>query len=89
MKMRIESVFKVNLKGEFECLYAGTKRQEARKIYLENLTKKDEYHALFQQSGYSSRSMSGKGFQAHWKGEETKPIKTTRKRRTKKADEAE
>ena len=51
--MKIESVVKINLQGEYEVLYMGSSRGEARQVYKENMPKKDEYMALFQQSGYA------------------------------------
>ncbi len=81
--MKIETVFKINLKGEYECLYAGKDRGIAREIYKENMPKKEEYMALFQTTGYSSRSMSKAGHQSHAKREELKPVEAPKKRKRK------
>ncbi len=63
--MKIESVTRVNLDGSYEVLYVGNDRTAARKIYKENMMKKDEFMSLFQQTGYTSRTMSKQGFIAH------------------------
>tara|TARA_R110002153_G_scaffold207077_6_gene359963 strand:- start:1455 stop:1718 length:264 start_codon:yes stop_codon:yes gene_type:complete len=83
--MKIESVVRINIKGEYEVLYMGDSRGEARKVYKEHMLKKDEYMALFQQSGYSSRSMSKVGHQTHAFNKEVAsapaPIKKPRKKK--------
>jgi hypothetical protein len=81
--MKIETVFKINLQGEYECIYAGKDRGIARNIYKEMMPKKDEYMALFQSSGYSSRSMSKAGHISHSKREELKPVEAPKKRKRK------
>ena len=83
--MKIETVAKINLEGEYEVLYMGADRGVARQIYKENIIKKDEYLALFQQSGYSSRSMSKSGHMTHRVAkspvvEEEKPKRRRRKK---------
>ena len=83
--MKIETVAKINLEGEYEVLYMGADRGVARQIYKENIIKKDEYLALFQQSGYASRSMSKSGHMTHRVAkspvvEEAKPKRRRRKK---------
>ena len=87
--MKIESVVKINLDGEYEVLYMGASRGIARQVYKENMSKKEGYLALFQQSGYSSRSMSKGGHKAHKEKSEIKEIKAEEKpkRRRKKVSE--
>jgi len=72
--MKIESVSRVNLDGEYEVLYVGNNRSEARRIYKENMLKKDEFMSLFQQTGYTSRTMSKAGFMAHNESKKAKPV---------------
>ncbi len=86
--MKIESVVKINLEGEYEVLYMGASRGEARKVYKENMPKKDEYMALFQQSGYASRSMSKSGHMTHSIQKNSAPVEEKpKKRRRKKISE--
>lgn len=85
--MKIETVFKINLKGEYECLYAGKDRGVARQVYKDNMGKKEEYMALFQSSGYSSRSMSKEGHIAHSARKELKPVTAPKKRKRKASSE--
>ena len=82
--MKIETVAKINLKGEYEVLYMGADRGEARRVYKDYICKKEEYLALFQQSGYASRSMSKGGHISHHASkspvaEEEKPTRRRRK----------
>ena len=83
--MKIETVAKINLYGEYEVLYMGNDRSIARQIYKDNIMKKEEYLALFQQSGYTSRAMSKTGHLTHRTAktpviEEEKPKKRRRKK---------
>ena len=79
--------FKVDLEGKYICLYAGPDRGEARKVYKETMSKKEEFQSLFQTSGYSSRTMSKEGHKAHSERRETKPLR--RKKRKSKESESE
>lgn len=86
--MKIESVSMINLKGEYEVLYMGSSRGEAREVYKAHMTKKDTFKALFQQSGHASRTMSKAGFVSHKEKEATKEITEKPKRtRSKKISE--
>jgi hypothetical protein len=84
--MKIASVIKKDLKGEFITLYIGEDRSEARKIYKQHMTKKDEFQALFMTSGYESRTMSKAGFIAHNETKMTAP-KPAPKKKSKKKEE--
>jgi hypothetical protein len=86
--MKIESVSKINLHGEYEVLYMGKDRGIARQVYKENMIKKDEFLSLFHQSGYSSRTMSKTGHITH-SSNKTSVIeeKPKRKRRKKISEE--
>ena len=84
--MKIETVVKINLQGDYEVLYLGSNRGEARQIYKDNMNKKEEFMALFQQSGYASRTMSKIGHQTHAFNKESKeivkaPVKKTRRKK--------
>lgn len=84
--MKIESVTAKLPNGDYKVLYIGDNRSEARRVYKENMIKKDEFLALFQQSGYASRTMSKQGFIAHNETKMTaKPA--TKKKRAKKSED--
>jgi uncharacterized protein YneR len=80
--MKLFPVIKVGLDGKEKALYLGSDRGEARKIYKENVLKKEEYQALFMFDQYGSRTMSKAGFQVH--NEAKKP---TTKKKSKKKEE--
>ena len=86
--MKCETVIKITNSGEYEVLYSGPNRGEARRVYKEMMTRKNEFLALFQQSGYSSRTMSKGGFLAHNAKEELKPVTPKKKRKKKVVEEA-
>jgi len=81
--MKCEIVTKLNLKGEYELLYIGTDRGEARKIYKENMTKKDEFLALYQHSSPVSRVISKAGHT--FRNEEKTKKQAPKPKRSKKA----
>lgn len=62
--MKCETVAIIDLEGKYKVLYIGSDRGEARKIYKDMMTKKGEFQALFQQSGYLSRTISKEGHTA-------------------------
>ena len=83
--MKIETVAKINLEGEYEVIFMGKDRGVARKIYKEHMIQKDTYLSLFHQSGYTSRSMSKMGHMSHNVAkspvvEEEKPKRRRRKK---------
>ena len=82
--MKVATVSKKDVDGKYVVLYVGDDRCEARKIYKENMCKKDTYQALFMQSGYESRSMSKSGFIAHNEAKVPKPVV---KKKSKKKEE--
>ena len=82
--MKLATVIKKDLEGKFVTLYLGEDRSEARKVYKENMTKKEEFQSLFMTSGYESRTMSKAGFIAH---NETKMTKPKPKKKAKKKEE--
>lgn len=84
--MKVESVIKINLDGSYKSLYMGNDRGEARRIYKDNMLKKDEFLSLFQCSGYSARTMSKAGFTAH-NDAKKEPVK--KKSATKKKKKSE
>lgn len=88
--MKIETVAKINLQGEYEVLYMGADRGVARQIYKQSLPNKEEYMSLFHQSGYASRSMSKSGHMTHRINRtpvESVEEKPKRKRRKKVSEE--
>jgi len=85
--MKVATVIKVNLDGEYESLYIGSDRTEARKIYKEHMTKKDTYQSLFMQSGYESRSMSKFGFEVHNDSKKAPAKKVQKPKKQKKSED--
>lgn len=85
--MKIETVVKINLNGEYEVVYAGADRGIARQIYKDLMNKKEEFLTLFQTSGYASRTMSKAGHVSHSKREELKPAVAPKKRKKKISSE--
>ena len=85
--MKLATVIKKDVNGKFVSLYVGEDRSEARRVYKENMTKKDEFQALFMTSGYESRTMSKAGFIAHNETKMTKPKKAEPKKKEKKKEE--
>lgn len=59
--MKCEIVTKLTLDGKYEILYIGPDRGEARKVYKENMIKKDEFQSLWQHSMPVSRTISKAG----------------------------
>ena len=84
--MKIESVVKINIEGKYEVLYMGADRGVARNVFKKALPNKEEYQALFHQSGYSSRSMSKIGHQTHKFNKESKAVVEAPKKRRRKKD---
>jgi len=84
--MKVATVIKVNLDGEYESLYIGSDRTEARKIYKANMCKKETYQSLFMQSGYESRSMSKFGFEVHNDSKKAPAKKVQKPKKQKKED---
>jgi len=85
--MKIETVAKINLQGEYEVLYMGKDRGVAREVYKANMQDKDNFLALFQQSGYASRTMSKSGHMSHRISNTPVEEKPKRKRRKKISEE--
>jgi len=85
--MKIETVVKINLNGEYEVIYAGADRGIARQIYKDLMNKKEEFLTLFQTSGHASRTMSKAGHVSHSKREELKPVVAPKKRKKKISSE--
>jgi hypothetical protein len=85
--MKIETVAKINLQGEYEVLYMGKDRGVAREVYKANMQDKDNFLALFQQSGYASRTMSKSGHMSHRIANAPVEEKPKRKRRKKISEE--
>ena len=81
--MKVESVIKINLNGEYEVIYVGADRGVARQIYKDLMNKKEEFLTIFQTSGYASRTMSKQGHQAHANREPLKPAVAPKKRKKK------
>ena len=81
--MKIETVVKINLKGEYEVVYAGADRGIARQIYKDLMNKKEEFLTLFQTSGYASRTMSKAGHVSHANREPLKSVEAPKKRKKK------
>lgn len=84
--MKIETVAKVNLEGEYEVLYMGKDRGVARNVYKEHMSQKDSFLALFQQSGYASRTMSKSGHMTHRVANKPVVVEEKPKRRRSKKD---
>lgn len=85
--MKCEIVTKLNLNGEYETLYIGKDRGEARRIYKENMIKKDEFLSLYQHSTPVSRTISKAGhvFRSEEKAAPKKRV--SRKKTPKKSEE--
>ena len=81
--MKVESVIKINLNGEYEVVYVGADRGVARQIYKDLMNKKEEFLTLFQTSGYASRTMSKAGHVSHANREPLKPVEAPKKRKRK------
>lgn len=84
--MRIETVTRVDLKGQYEVLYAGADRMIAKKCYKDNMLKKDEFLYLFHQTSFragGSRTVSKGGFAKDLS--ELKPYLGAKKRKKKES----
>ena len=86
--MKVESVIKINLNGEYEVVYVGADRGVARQTYKDLMNKKEEFLTLFQTSGYASRTMSKAGHVSHANREPLKPVEAPKKRKKKAVKEA-
>jgi hypothetical protein len=84
--MKLATVIKKDIDGKYVSLYIGSDRSEARKVYKENMSKKDTYQALFMTGSYESRSMSKFGFEVH-NDSKMAPKKEAPKKKKKKKSE--
>jgi len=87
--MKIETVTRVNQNGQYEVLYAGNNRSEAKRIFKENRSKKNEFLYLFHQTSFrpgGSRVVGRGGFSVP--KEDLKPA-TPKKPRKKKLEDSE
>ena len=85
--MKCEIVTKLTLDGKYETLYIGPDRGEARKVYKENMTKKDEFQSLWQHSMPVSRTISKAGHIARAEEKAAPKKKPAKKKAPKKSED--